>query len=86
MKLKNTFKLIGVTLFLGALLLMLYFQNPKADVISVVALVSFGCVIAFSGACLVTGELIGRIETLENKVFRLEEELKKLKNKENDNE
>lgn len=86
MKLKKVFKLIGLTLFLVALLLMLYFQNPKADITSAIALISFGCIVAFSGACLITGELIGKIETLENKVFRLEEEIKKLKNRGNDNE
>jgi len=86
MKLKKVFKLIGLTLFLAALLLMLYFQNPKADIISAVALISFGCVIAFSGACLIAGEMLGKIEALENRVFWLEEEIKKLKNRGNDNE
>ena len=86
MKLKKVFKLIGLALFLVALLLMLYFQNPKADIDYVVTLISFGCIVAFSGACLITGELIGKIETLENKVFWLEEEIKKLKNRGNDNE
>lgn len=86
MKLKSTFKLIGLALFLIALLLMLYFQNPKADIDAVTTLVSFACIVAFSGACFITGELLGKIETLENKVFWLEEEIKKLKNRGNDHE
>ena len=87
MKLKQIFKIIGISLFLVALLLFLYTtKNPHADVITVCAVVAFGTVLAFSCSCLVTGELIGRIETLETKIFYLEEELRKLKNKGNENE
>ncbi len=87
MKLRQIFKTIGLSLFLVALLLFLYVtQNPKADVLSVSILAVFGLILATSGACLITGEMIARIETLENKVFFLEEEIRKLKSKGNENE
>ena len=86
MKLRNTLKLVGIALFLGALLLMLYFQNPACDALATVMLISFAVVIAFSGVCFITGEILAKIETLENKVKLLEEELIKLKNRGNDNE
>ncbi len=87
MKLKQVFKILGLSLFFVALILFLYVTgNPNADHISVCILSIFGLILAFSGACLVSGELIGKIETLETKVFWLEEEIRKLKNRGNDNE
>lgn len=79
MKLKNIFKIIGLTLFFVALIFFLYLQNPDADHEALTLLVCFGCILAFSGVCLIAGELFGKIETLETKVFWLEEEIKKLK-------
>lgn len=87
MKLKQIFKATGVSLFLASLLFLFYAtQNKNADLISVCVLVGFGSVLAFGLSCLITGELFGRIEDLETKVFYLEEELKKIKNRGNDNE
>ncbi|MBQ6893742.1 MAG: hypothetical protein IJN48_06000 [Clostridia bacterium] len=43
--------------------------------------VAFGTVLAFSGGCLITGELIGKIDDLEKRAFWLEEEVRKLKEK-----
>ncbi len=87
MKLRQIFKIIGLSLFLVALLLFLYVsQNPKADPLYVCTLAVFGFILAFSGACLITGEMLGKLETLETKIFYLEEEIKKLKSKGNENE
>ncbi len=81
MKLKHVFKLIGLTLFFVALMVFLYVQqkNSVHDQLTIAMLICFGSLLAFSAASLVTGELLGRIETLETKVFWLEEELKKQK-------
>ena len=87
MKLRQIFKIIGLSLFLAALLLFFYVsENKNADPLYVCTVAVFGFILAFSGACLVTGELIGRIEMLENKLFLLEEEIRKLKNGRNINE
>lgn len=79
MKLKQIFKLIGLTLFFVALIVFLHVQqkNSVGEQLTVAMLVSFGSLLAFSAASLITGELIGKIETLETKVFWLEETLKK---------
>ena len=79
MKLKPIFKLIGLTLFLAALLVFLYVQqnNNVADQLATALLIGFGSLLAFSAAALITGELLAKIETLETKVFWLEETLKK---------
>ncbi|MBQ4599000.1 MAG: hypothetical protein IJB19_03735 [Clostridia bacterium] len=79
MKLKNTFKYLGLILFFCALVLCLLSQNAKVDQLSLAILVGFGCVLALSGACLVTSELLGKIDDLERRTFYLEEELKKMK-------
>lgn len=81
MKLKNFFKILGLTLFLAALVLFMLSQNQSVDLVSVLFIVAFGTILAFSGACLITGELIGKIETLEKRSALLEEELTKLKEK-----
>ena len=87
MKLRQIFKIIGLSLFLAALLLLFYLsENRNADPLYVCTVAVFGFILAFSGACLITGELIGKIETLENKLFLLEEEIRKLKDRGNDNE
>ena len=81
MKLKNVFKILGLSLFLIALILFMLSQNPKTDEIQLLFIVAFGTVLAFSGACLITGELIGKIEDLEKRAFWLEDEVRKLKEK-----
>ena len=81
MKLKNFFKLLGLSLFLVALVLFMLTQNPKVDIMEVLFPVAFGTVLAFSGGCLITGELIGKIDDLEKRAFWLEEEVRKLKEK-----
>lgn len=81
MKLKNIFKILGLSLFLAALILFMLSQNPKIDEMQILFIVAFGTVLAFSGACLITGELIGKIEDLEKRAFWLEEEVRKLKGK-----
>ena len=58
-------------------------QNEKVDYATVLFPVAFGTVLALSGACLITGELIGKIEKLEERAFWLEEEVRKLKEKSN---
>lgn len=88
MKLKTFFKLLGLSLFAIALIVFMLSQNPKVDIIQVVFPIAFGTVLAFSGGCLITGELIGKIDDLEKRAFYLEEEVRKLKqnngtNKEN---
>lgn len=84
MKLKNIFKIIGLSLFTVAVMLFLLSQNPKIDIVTVLFPVAFGTVLAFSGACLITGELIGKIERLEERTFWLEEEIRKLKSNSTD--
>lgn len=79
MKLKNTFKILGLTLFLVALILFVLSQDNKVSFADIMFPFSFGVVLAFSGACLITGELIGKIEALEKKAKTLEEEILKLK-------
>ena len=79
MKLKNFFKILGLSLFAVALVVFMLSQNPNVDIVQVLFPITFGTVLAFSGACLITGELIGRIDALEKRVFWLEEEIRKLK-------
>ncbi len=79
MKLKTFFKVLGLSLFLVALVLLMLTQNPKTDITQLLFSVAFGTVLAFSGACLITGELIGKTDELEKRVFYLEDELRKLK-------
>ena len=86
MNLKNFFKLLGLSLFFVALIVFMLSQNEKVDLITVLFMVAFGTVLAFSGACLITGELIGKIEKLENQNALLEEEIKKLKQNNTDKE
>ena len=86
MKLKDFFKILGLTLFLGALVLFMLSQNDKIEPVVVLFPVAFGSVLAFSGACLITGELIGKIEKLEERSFWLEEEVRKLKENSKDKE
>ncbi len=81
MKLKIFLKALGLSLFLVALILFLLSQNPKVDPVPVLFIVAFGTVLAFSGACLITGELIDKNEKLEERIFWLEEEIRKLKEK-----
>lgn len=86
MKLKQVFKLIGLTLFFVALMVFLYVQqnNSVGDQLTVAMLICFGSLLAFSAACLITGELMAKIEALETRVFWLEEELKKQKREKED--
>ena len=79
MKLKVFFKALGISLFFVALVLMLLSQNPKVDIIQVLFPIGFGTVLAFSAACLITSEILNKTEELENRVYRLEEELRKHK-------
>lgn len=81
MKLKNIFKILGLTLFLVALIIFMLSQNEKVDLDQVLFPVAFGTVLALSGGCLIMGELIGKIEKLEERAFWLEEEVRKLKEK-----
>lgn len=84
MKLRMIFRTVGLSLFLIALMVFLYvFQNPKADQLSAAVLISFGAILAFSAAALITGEIMAKLEALENKVALLEEELKKQKQENN---
>ena len=88
MKLKPFFKLLGIALFAVALVVFMLSQNPKVDIVQVLFPIAFGTVLAFSGACLITSELIGKTDDLEKRIFHLEEEIRKLKqnsgiNKEN---
>ncbi len=83
MKLKNIFKILGLTLFLVALIIFMLSQNEKVDLDQVLFPVAFGTVLALSGGCLIMGELIGKIEKLEERAFWLEEEVRKLKAKSN---
>ena len=78
MKLKDFFKLLGLAMFLVALVLFLLSQNQKIDPIVVLFPAIFGIVITLSGGCLILGELIGKIEKLEEHSRLLEEELRKL--------
>ena len=80
MKLKAFFKALGLSLFGVALVLLLLLQNPKTDITSLLFFVAFGTVLAFSGVCLVAGELLGKIDLLERKTRDLEEEISKRKN------
>ena len=80
MKLKSFFKALGLSLFGVALVLLLLSQNPSVEPISLLFIVAFGTVLAFSGVCLVAGEFIGKIDALEDKTKVLEEEIIKLKN------
>ena len=82
MKLKDIFKLIGLLLFAVALIIFMLSQNGKLTFSSIMFPFAFGTILAFSGACLITGELIGKIDELEKKTKILEEEILKLKNKE----
>lgn len=82
MKLRMIFRTIGLSLFLIALMVFLYVsQNPKADQLSAALLIGFGAILAFSAAALITGEILARLEALENKIALLEEELEKQKRK-----
>lgn len=83
MKLKNFFKILGLALFFAALVLFMLSQNQSIDLVPVLFIVAFGTILAFSGACLITSELIGKIEDLEKRAFWLEEEVRKLKEKNN---
>lgn len=84
MKLRMIFRTVGLSLFLIALMVFLYvFQNPKADQLSAAVLISFGAILAFSAAALITGEIMAKLEALENKVALLEEELEKQKRENN---
>ena len=83
MKLKNTFKLIGLILFAVALIIFMLANNEKIRFERIMFPFAFGTILAFSGACLISGEIIDKCEKLENKVKILEEELLKLKNPQN---
>ena len=84
MKLRMIFRTVGLSLFLIALMVFLYvFQNPKADQLSAAVLIGFGAILAFSAAALITGEIMAKLEALENKVALLEEELEKQKRENN---
>ena len=83
MKLKTFLKALGLSLFLVALILFMLSQNPKVEPIGVLYIVAFGTVLAFSAACLITGELIGKNENLEERIYWLEEEIRKLKENQN---
>ena len=79
MKLKNTFKLIGLSLFFVALMLFILSQDNKISFSAIMFPFAFGVLLALSGGCLITGELVGKIDALEKKTKLLEEELLKLK-------
>ena len=79
MKLKVFFKILGLSLFFVALVIMLLSQNPRVDIIQVLFPIGFGTVLAFSAACLVTSEILNKTEDLEKRVYLLEEEIRKLK-------
>lgn len=80
MKLRNIFMILGLSLFLVALVLFILSNNNKISFSDIMFPFSFGTVLAFSGACLITGELLAKIEALEKKTRVLEEELLNLKN------
>ncbi len=86
MKLNTVFKLIGLSLFFVALMLFMLSQNEKIEPVVVLFPVAFGTTLALSGACLITGEIMAKIEKLEERAKRLEEELYKLKEKSNNKE
>ncbi len=79
MKLKKFFTILGLTLFLCAMLLFLLAQGRNVDQLALALLTGFGCVLGLSGGAFVVGELLGKVENLETRVFYLEEELKKQK-------
>ena len=79
MKLKNTFKLIGLSLFFVALMLFIMSQDNKISFADIMFPFAFGVLLTLSGGALITGELIGKIDSLEKKTKQLEEELLKLK-------
>ncbi|MBQ4150270.1 MAG: hypothetical protein IJC81_00510 [Clostridia bacterium] len=81
MKLKNFFKILGLSIFAVALIIFMLSQNPKTDIIELIVPVVFGIVLAFSGACLVASEIFGKLEDIEKKNAELEKEMIKLKNK-----
>lgn len=85
MKLKDFFKILGLSLFFAALVLFLLSQNPKVDIIQLLFPIAFGTVLAFSAACLITGEMLGKIDSLEKRTFYLEEEIRKMKESNNIN-
>ncbi len=75
MKLKSIFKILGLTLFFAALMLFMLSQNKQLDPAQILFPVAFGTILALSAACLITGEITGKLEELENRCKRLEEEL-----------
>ena len=79
MKLKNTFKILGLSLFAVALIVFMLSQNPKVEPLAILFMIAFGTILAFSAVCLITGEIMGKIEDLEKRNFYLEEEIRKLK-------
>ena len=81
MKLKNFFKCLGLSLFAVALIVFMLTQNPRTDIIELVGPIIFGMILAFSGVCLVAGEIFGKLEAIEKKNADLENEIIKLKNK-----
>lgn len=84
MKLRMIFRVIGLSLFLVALMVFLYVsQNQNADGLQVALLISFGAILAFSASSLIVGEIMAKIEMLEAKVSLLEDELKKQKKDDN---
>jgi len=84
MKLRMIFRVIGLSLFLVALMVFLYVsQNRNADGLQVALLIGFGTILAFSASSLIAGEIMAKIEMLEAKVSLLEDELKKQKKDDN---
>ena len=74
---------MGVPLMYNKIKEAMLSQNEKVDLDQVLFPVAFGTVLALSGGCLIMGELIGKIEKLEERAFWLEEEVRKLKAKSN---
>ncbi len=76
---KKTLKFIGLFLFFAALILLLYIQNPRAELYSLFSVISFALILFASASCFVGSELLKKTEDLEKRVFDLEEEIRKIK-------
>lgn len=81
MKLRKIFRFLAAALFLIALLILLWLQNPRTDQLAVALYIGFASLLTFSAACLFTGELFARLESLEKKIGDLENEIRRLQNK-----
>ncbi len=80
---KKTLKFIGLFLFFAALIVLLYMQNPRAELYSLFGVIGFALILFASASCFVGSELLGKIENLEKRIFYLEEEIRKIKGEKN---